>query len=760
MKEVVIYVSDGYIVPGKLCEISAQEWQTWLTCISEMHIAHESNTNQTAQEDLNALLKAKYTNIIDEQRGKIEEYNELISTMKIKIEAVKTTMKDEQNAIVQRLTHESNEDKYRLIEKYNKQLEDAESSRRGQIEELEQSKRNQLMEIELSKRKQFEELEHTKNKQIEEVECTRRKQLEELECTRRKQIEELECIRRKQIDEIEADKINQRSSITSRFEKELSERDEKILSYVNQKNELAEMLITQKEQLQKHYDSQLSKQTEAYHLLKHTSQEELYNAKVLLREQFLSQYEEKENKIKQQIIQEYEKKLQQETVLLQREIASHQSQILHLSESITQYKLQKSSFDEINSTLKPIVKFYGKSTEEKGTAGEKFIYNILTTSDRYVDAIVEDTSGVAKQGDIYFKWKQMKCLIEVKNKITLRREDIEKFERDIDTSISSSNNINCAILISLQTDIFPGRQRNLIQFDYYNNILVSYLHLSSINDIHYAICCMDKLICSVTTNDEQTSKLIKHFTNYYSFIINTKSTYEKQIMSKNKEIIQLTKLIRELDNTIKLITFDYINFVKGDGTNNDSDEDKEENNNEEEPKQKKEENKSTPPQEKKVYKISLDSIKKYILQLLHNHKLSFKSYKIDKAFIASKLKISESSLARSINFEKLLDDCRKEFLQSSITKEQAKILIDLKTIDKKNKVKYPVKIQAINAGVFTEHISRKLGLISNTRDAYGYICKYCEEIYNEENTEEVDEENTEEVDEEIDESVNEENTQL
>jgi hypothetical protein len=685
------------------------------------------------QQEADILVKSKYSRIIDDQNKKLEEYSRTVSTLNDKIELLKCTMREEHNSEIGKLTHESSECK----SKYNKQLE-----------ELDMLRRNQLNELEQSNRRQTEELEHRT---------------------------------RKQFDEIELEKINLRRSLFSKFEKELNELneqlslhinqktelkeqltkqyEEQILAHVNQKNELKELLNTQKEQLSKQYDEQISKHIDAYRSLKYSSQEELnntklqlkeelYNTKLQLKEELLSQFEEKDRQSKQQTKQFYEKKLSQEMLVLQREIENQQVHITHLNESIANYKLQKSSIDEINNTLKPIAKFYSKSTEEKGTAGEKFIYNILTTSEKYAGASVEDTSGLAKHGDILFKWKQMKCIIEVKNKVTLCREDIEKFERDINASVISSN-INCAIFVSLQTDIFPSRSRNIIQFDYYNNVLVSYLYLSSVTDIHYAICCMDKLILSVTTNDEQTTKLIKHFTNYHSFVLSTKSYYEKQIVSKNKEIGQLTKLIRQLDNENKLITFDYSTFIKSDDLDIETDEEEDEIVTEVvEPKTKQVTETKTVSETTvvKKYNISSDQVKKYILQLLNGHKSTFKSYKIDREFIANKFKITVQALDASVKFDKLISECKKEFLDTSITREQALILVNLKTIDKKNKVKYPAKVQAISAGVFTELISRKLGLISDSRDAYPYICRYCEEI-----TEDVGEEITEEITEETEE---------
>ena len=750
MKEVIIHVSDGFEVPSVINTMSLDEWQVWLTCIGEIHDAQGLINNDMLQREADVLVKTKYSRIIDDQNKKLEEYSNTVSLLNDKLETLKCTMREEHNSEIVKLTHESSEYK----SKYNKQLEELDTLRRNQINELEQ--RN---------RKQVEELEVIRRNQINELEQSNRNQMNELEQSNRKQLEELEQRTRKQFDEIELEKINLRRSLFSKFETEVNELNQQILLHVNQKNELKDQLTKQyedqitkhveaykslkyssqeelyntksqlKEQLTKQYEDQITKHVEAYQSLKYSSQEELHNTKLQIKEQLISQFEEKDRQSKQQTKQYYEKKLSQELLVLQREIENQQTHINNLNESITEYKLQKSSIDEINNTLKPLAKFYSKSTEEKGTAGEKFIYNILTLSEKYSGAIVEDTSGLAKHGDLLFKWKQMKCMIEVKNKVTLRREDIEKFERDIDASVISSN-INCALFISLQTDIFPSRSRNIVQFDYYNNILVSYLYLSSISDIHYVICCMDKLILSVTTNDEQTTKLIKHFTNYYALVTSTKTFYEKQIVSKNKEIGQLTKLIKQLDNENKLITFDYTTFVKSD--NIETEEDIEETVTENITEDTNETQQVTETSSVKKHNISTDNVKKYILQLLHGHKLSIRSYKIDKEFIANKFKITVRELDASINFDKLISECKKDFLSQSITQEQAITLINLKTIDKKNKVKYPPKVQAISAGVFTELISRKLGLISDARDAYQCICKYCEEI-TEEISEEVEE---------------------
>ena len=317
------------------------------------------------------------------------------------------------------------------------------------------------------------------------------------------------------------------------------------------------------EQLKQEY----KKQIECLHKQKDEISQSIEKEKTIIKKS----YDEQMIKLEKSL----EKSAQQEMHSLKSEIAAQKSTIEQLKVNLSDAKLQRKALDDINTTLQPVIKFYGSksSTEEKGTAGEKFIYNILTTSDRYTDSVTEDMSGIAKHGDLFFKWKQIRCMIEIKNKQTLTNTDIEKFERDIDSSIISKN-INCAMFISLRTDLFPGKQRNLIQFDYRNNILVTYLSMSSMTDIHYSICCIDKLLASTTTNDERADKLIKYFIDYHTMMTRNRIIYEKQISNNNKEIAYYTKLLRETDNAIKSMTLDYSIFVKGVSINDsDTDED-------------------------------------------------------------------------------------------------------------------------------------------------------------------------------------------
>jgi len=224
-------------------------------------------------------------------------------------------------------------------------------------------------------------------------------------------------------------------------------------------------------------------------------------------------------------------------------------QITMLESSLNDYRSKqpdtKQMHDQlttISETIKPLIKFYTGSNEEKGSGGENLIEKILKTHDKYSDGVVTNTSKQTAKGDLFFKWRQLKCMIEIKNKKTLTLDDMDKFVRDV-TELSST--INCAIFVSLNTDIFPGRSRELMQVDFINGIVVIYTYISYTESIHYVIACLEKIVASNTTSTEQNKLLAKYFIDYYSFLNKTRQHFEKTIITKNREIKQLSKSLEE-----------------------------------------------------------------------------------------------------------------------------------------------------------------------------------------------------------------------
>lgn len=110
-------------------------------------------------------------------------------------------------------------------------------------------------------------------------------------------------------------------------------------------------------------------------------------------------------------------------------------------------------------------KFY-KGNTEKGIMGENFIESFLTTY--FTNCKIIDTHKQTAKGDILFIFDKVKTLIESKNVQTLKKEDIDKFYRDVELT-ASKNEINSAILISLNdTNLAYGKR--LFHFEIKYNI--------------------------------------------------------------------------------------------------------------------------------------------------------------------------------------------------------------------------------------------------------------------------------------------------
>ena len=110
-------------------------------------------------------------------------------------------------------------------------------------------------------------------------------------------------------------------------------------------------------------------------------------------------------------------------------------------------------------------KFY-KGNTEKGDFGEKFIESFLSTY--FTNCKIIDTHKETAKGDMLFMFDRVKTLIESKNVQTLKKEDIDKFYRDVELR-SSKNEINSAILISLNdTNLVNGKR--LFHFEIKYNI--------------------------------------------------------------------------------------------------------------------------------------------------------------------------------------------------------------------------------------------------------------------------------------------------
>jgi hypothetical protein len=298
--------------------------------------------------------------------------------------------------------------------------------------------------------------------------------------------------------------------------------------------------------------------------------------------------EEIEDKLRIDIKQMYNAELSTAAITIQQlkqQLESNETNTLKQEQLYKQLLTDKDSMTtSINDTSKhikqlskqiqPIVKMYTGSNEEKGTAGEQTIYNLLRDDSRYESAKIFDTSGDKECGDLHFHWNGLRCLIEVKNKKTITIDDMKKFDRDVRVSKESDKSINCAIFVSLISNNFPNRSRESIQIDHINSVPVIYTYVSDLSMLQYSIICLNNIVEKVSNDSGKFKKLLCYYqayarnvTYYNGYFRKMIKTHESSIKSLKKEMNNLSILEEELSSNVEFCN------ITEDLSNDDSDAD-------------------------------------------------------------------------------------------------------------------------------------------------------------------------------------------
>jgi len=372
-------------------------------------------------------------------------------------------------------------------------------------------------------------------------------------------------------------------------------------------------------------------------------------------------------------------------------------------------------FEQLTSLLTPVAKFYSGSNSEKGNGGENIIHNILLSSENYNDAIIEDVSGQTACGDIYFAWRQLKCMIEVKNKKTITKEDMSKFDRDV-TELSNAKKINCAMMISLQTNIFPSQNRNYIRLSIIENTPVIYSYLSNMNDIHYAISCLEQVVMSNAVANNRSIKMINYFLNYYEYMKLSQGNLEKTITNKQRELKGLFKQLDTVNKSIEGMTHDYISVSSSLA------QPQEENTDEDAPPA----NTQTTEvdDDEKVPSIDIKDEKQStntIIQTIINRSILGKSVSISE--LVSLFKITPSYLEKLGGYKNIILEARNKYTSTIITKPIVEKLLSYK----KENSSYPSRA-FITKNIITDASLRKLAKVVKTKTILEYIFDYCEKL--------------------------------
>jgi len=226
--------------------------------------------------------------------------------------------------------------------------------------------------------------------------------------------------------------------------------------------------------------------------------ENCFNEEIVLKNQEIKQlqqkivliendFEERQEKLKNQTSKLYEIETELRMDLLKTQLTNKNS--LLESEKNKEIELLKQKLEHINTIDKYLEFNFNKSldlhnqikdhfeekhisTKERGVIGEQFILGELQKIICFdSDAFIDNVAGKSESGDIYFKLKELKCCIEVKNHTdVIRQKEIFKFERDI-----MDVRYNCGLFISLNSEIVQVSNINNFEIKIIDNKPCIYL---------------------------------------------------------------------------------------------------------------------------------------------------------------------------------------------------------------------------------------------------------------------------------------------
>jgi hypothetical protein len=306
-------------------------------------------------------------------------------------------------------------------------------------------------------------------------------------------------------------------------------------------------------------------------------------------------------------------------------------------------------------------------------------------------------------------------MIEVKNKKTITKEDMSKFDRDV-TELSNAKKINCAMMISLQTNIFPSQNRNYIRLSIIENTPVIYSYLSNMNDIHYAISCLEQVVMSNAVANNRSIKMINYFLNYYEYMKLSQGNLEKTITNKQRELKGLFKQLDTVNKSIEGMTHDYISVSSSlaQPQEENTDEDITSANNDT---TQVDEDEKVPPLDIKDEKQSVNTI----IQTIINRSILGKS--VSTSELISLFKITPSYLEKLGGYKSIILEARNKYTSTIITKPIVEKLLSYK----KENSSYPSRA-FITKNIITDASLRKLAKVVKTKTILEYIFDYCEKL--------------------------------
>jgi hypothetical protein len=535
MREFIVKLEDKYDIPQNILAMSPTEWGIILTNISKLLLAHDSISLKINTDSIEQLYQAKYAGELttrDQQlQAKIQELEELQTTHE---KQLKKQRKDlEANFKVS--SNESMQSKDALIQSMREQNADLIKSLSERVAPLQEQIQNKTVEIEElhatyeKQRKDLEEQHRQANKKAirdaleskDAVINSLKEQIADATQHYNAQLKPLQIQIQNKSLEVE--------QLHATYEKQRKDLEEQ---YQQAKNKAIHAALESKDAVINSLNEQLKPlQTQNNILRDQLTEQQILTARAVAEEKV---------KLTNDIHKEYKEQINQ---LITKHSSELQQAYRECNEKtdLIREEITANNYLAISKSLEPITKYYGGSNQEKGDGGELAIRQVLQRAEKYDDAVIEDVSGQAASGDVYFKWRNMSCLIEIKNKATLTKEDIAKFERDI---IESSKKLNCAMFISTRTKSFPIQNgtRDIMQLSYVQGVPVMYVYAPPpSNEIHFALACLDRIIQTSEATSQEHAELREQFIEYYNYVLCYQKFFDKKLKDSQREVKDLLK---------------------------------------------------------------------------------------------------------------------------------------------------------------------------------------------------------------------------
>lgn len=486
MKKFTLQIPQSYNPSPQIIELTPDEWAIILDSIDRIITSHDAHSSGTKVDAFKQTLETKYKDTISQLQKQLEQQETASEAARADYAKQMARLKKDVET-----TYKSN---------YVTTLD----SKDAQITALQAELQSVTKAIQQSTEPLRKAIEQ-RDTQIAALQQAQQKQREALETTYREQLQSRTAELTQAKDEIIAtyrQQLTQLTDKTAPLEAQLAEKT----------RELTHLQAAAQLNIRVESDKIRVQCEELY-------QKRVGELQVTHRQQLDQQQKQLEKQLEQQ--RKLEEKRTSERLAQQKE------------EFLQQYNMQET----LMQTLQPVVNFYGGSVAEKGESGEFSIRTLLST-DQYKDAILVDTSGQTAQGDIQIEWRGLRCMIEVKNKAKVTREDVEKFTRDVTTN---EKTLNAAIFCSLRTDIIPGFSREPLQLKYISGIPCLFTYMPPpCNELHYALQCLLRITQSFS-KDNLSEELTRQLISYYEQTVKMSKYFDTEVKKKQKELRQAQK---------------------------------------------------------------------------------------------------------------------------------------------------------------------------------------------------------------------------